>query len=60
MEENPAAVGRWLANWVIKGDPDEDLTMFSLQRYGTQTIDQEWLRRESEQFYANYYGIRTE
>lgn len=55
-----AAVGRWLANWVMNGDPGEDLTMFSLQRFGAQTIDQEWLRRESEQFYANYYGIRTE
>ncbi len=55
-----AAVGRWLANWVINGDPDEDLTMFSPQRFDTQSIDQEWLRRESEQFYANYYGIRTE
>ncbi len=55
-----AAVGRWLANWVINGDPDEDLTMFSLQRFDTKIIDQEWLRRESEQFYANYYGIRSE
>ena len=55
-----AAVGRWLAKWVIDGDPDEDLTMFSHQRFGTQAADQEWLRRESEQFYANYYGIRQE
>ncbi len=55
-----AAVGRWLAKWMIKGDPDEDLTMFSHQRFGPQATNQEWLRRESEQFYANYYRIRTE
>ena len=55
-----AAVGQWLAKWVIDGDPGEDLTIFSHQRFGAQAADQEWLRRESEQFYANYYGIRTE
>ena len=55
-----AAVGRWLAKWVINGDPGEDLTVFSHQRFSTQAADQEWLRRESEQFYANYYGIRPE
>ncbi len=55
-----AAVGRWLAKWVINGDPGEDMTIFSPQRFGNQTANQEWLRRESEQFYANYYGIRSE
>ena len=55
-----AAVGRWLAKWVIDGDPSEDLAIFSHQRFGAQAADQEWLRRESEQFYANYYGIRSE
>ena len=55
-----ASVGRWLANWVIKGDPDEDLSIFSHTRFGTQHADQEWLRQESEQFYANYYGIRSD
>ena len=55
-----AAVGRWLAKWVMNGDPGEDLTIFSHQRFGTQATDQEWLRRESEQFYANYYGIHPE
>ena len=54
------AVGRWLANWIIDGDPGEDLAMFSHQRFGAQAGDREWLRRESEQFYANYYGIRSD
>ena len=54
------AIGQWLAKWIIDGDPGEDLAMFSHQRFGTQAADLEWLRRESEQFYANYYGIRTD
>ena len=54
------AIGRWLANWIINGDPGEDLAMFSHKRFGVQAGDQEWLRRESEQFYANYYGIRSD
>ena len=54
------AVGQWLANWIINGDPGEDLAMFSHQRFGVQAADQDWLRRESEQFYANYYGIRSD
>ena len=54
------AVGRWLAKWIVDGDPGEDLAMFSHQRFGAQATDQEWLRRESEQFYANYYGIRSD
>jgi 4-methylaminobutanoate oxidase (formaldehyde-forming) len=54
------AIGRWLAKWIIDGDPGEDLTMFSHQRFGVQAADLEWLRRESEQFYANYYGIRSD
>ncbi len=54
------AVGRWLANWIIDGDPGEDLAMFSHQRFGAKAADQEWLRRESEQFYANYYGIQSD
>ena len=54
-----AAVGRWLANWVIDGEPGEDLSGFSHQRFSTQLDNQEWLRAESENFYANYYSIRT-
>lgn len=52
-----AAVGNWLAKWVINGDPGEDLSVFSHKRFETQSADQEWLRQESEHFYANYYSI---
>ncbi len=54
------AIGRWLARWIIDGDPGEDLTIFSHQRFGSRAADPEWLRRESERFYANYYGIGSD
>ena len=54
-----AAVGRWLAKWLIDGYPGEDLTHFGHERFGNRSADREWLRRESEQFYANYYSIRA-
>ncbi len=53
-----AAVGRWLAAWVIDGDPGEDLTEFGLGRFGERGRDPEWVRRESRDFYATYYNVR--
>ena len=55
-----AAVGRWLSKWVIDGDPGEDVSDFSHQRFGDKVSDPDWLRRESELYYANYYSIRSE
>ena len=55
-----AAVGRWLSKWVIDGDPGEDVSDFSHQRFGDKVLDPDWLRRESELYYANYYSIRSE
>ncbi len=53
-----AAVGRWLAAWVIDGDPGEDLAEFGLGRFGEHGRDPEWVRRESRGFYATYYNVR--
>ncbi len=55
-----AAVGRWLAKWMIEGHPGEDLSMFAPERFGERAADRAWLRQAGEQFYANYYGIRNE
>jgi 4-methylaminobutanoate oxidase (formaldehyde-forming) len=52
-----AAVGRWLANWVITDDPGEDLSQVDLQRFGDRAFDREWVRRTSEEFYGAYYSI---
>lgn len=53
-----AAVGRWLANWMLKGDPGEDLAMFSTERFGELASDPERLRKDCEEFYASYYAVR--
>jgi glycine/D-amino acid oxidase-like deaminating enzyme len=52
-----AAVGRWLANWVTRGAPGEDLSSVSLDRFGDKASDRDWVRREGEEFYGGYYSI---
>jgi glycine/D-amino acid oxidase-like deaminating enzyme len=52
-----AAVGRWLANWVTRGDPGEDLSSVNLDRFGDKASDRDWVRREGEEFYGGYYSI---
>lgn len=52
-----AAMGRWLASWVLQGKPDDDLTEFDLQRFGDKATDHDWVRTHGKKFYASYYGI---
>jgi sarcosine dehydrogenase len=52
-----AAVGSWLAGWIARGDPGEDLSSVGLERFGEKASDRDWVRRESEAFYGDYYGI---
>ena len=52
-----AAMGRWLASWVLRGKPDEDLSEFDLQRFGDRVTDRQWVREQGTQFYGSYYGI---
>jgi sarcosine dehydrogenase len=52
-----AAVGRWLANWVTRGEPGEDLSAVDPERFGEKGCDQDWTWKESRSFYANYYSI---
>ncbi len=53
-----AAVGRWLANWAVNGDPGDDLSAFAPDRFGDRAADGEWLRSASGEFYGSYYAIR--
>ena len=52
-----AAVGSWLAGWISRGDPGEDLSSVGLERFGEKASDRDWIRREAESFYGGYYGI---
>jgi 4-methylaminobutanoate oxidase (formaldehyde-forming) len=53
-----AAVGRWLANWAVNGDPGDDLSAFAPDRFGDRASDGEWLRAASAEYYSTYYAIR--
>lgn len=53
------AVGHWLANWMPRTEPGEDLSMVDLERFGNEGRDLKWVRQESKWFYANYYGIAS-
>ena len=53
-----AAIGRWLANWVLNGEPDDQLAEFNPERFGAIASDREWIQHESERFYAEYYNVR--
>ena len=52
-----AAMGRWLASWVLNGQPHEDLTEFDLLRFGDKAAEHDWVRTQGTHFYASYYGI---
>jgi sarcosine dehydrogenase len=52
-----AAVGSWLAGWIARDDPGEDLSSVSLERFGEKASDRAWIRREGEAFYGGYYDI---
>src|SRR5215212_1939288 len=40
-----AAVGSWLAGWIVWGDPGEDLSPVGLERFGEKASDRDWIRR---------------
>lgn len=52
-----AAVGKWLARWILEGNPGEDLSRFELGRFGARGADPAWVKEKSERFYAGYYNI---
>jgi len=54
-----AAVGRWLADWVARGDPGEDLPSVEPERFGDRAADREWVRKEGEGFYGGYYSVAS-
>jgi sarcosine oxidase subunit beta len=54
-----AAVGRWLSDWIVQGEPRENLSSVSLDRFGERASDSEWVRRRAEEFYGGYYSVAS-
>jgi len=52
-----AAVGGWLAELVVDGRSDDDLSAFDPGRFGPRAADRDWLVAESRRVYANYYSL---
>jgi glycine/D-amino acid oxidase-like deaminating enzyme len=52
-----AAVGRWLARWIMDGDPGDDLRQFAPERFGEQSASDDWVRQRSEETFRNYYAL---
>ncbi|WP_437222091.1 NAD(P)/FAD-dependent oxidoreductase [Planctomicrobium sp. SH661] len=54
-----AAVGRWLAKWLIDGHPGDDLSRFSPERFGLLCHDSAWIRDESRRIFSSYYALES-
>lgn len=52
-----AAVGSWLAELVVEGRTEDDLTPFSPGRFGRRAADRDWLEAEGRRVYAGYYSL---
>lgn len=51
-----AAVGKWIAEWILNGAPVDDVSEFSSLRFGTLSpLD---LKQQAREAYANYYAIK--
>jgi sarcosine dehydrogenase len=52
-----AAIGQWLATWMLQGKPDDLGNEFALERFGKQGVDLNWVQKECANLYSNYYKI---
>lgn len=52
------AVGRWLARWIVDGDPGDDLRLMAPDRFAGRMHDREQMREACRRTFANYYSLR--
>lgn len=52
-----AAVGKWLADWVVDGSPGEDLAQFDPLRFHYAAHESDRLREDCRRVFANYYSL---
>jgi dimethylglycine dehydrogenase len=52
-----AAIGLALANWIVDGDPGDDVFGMDVARFGPYASDDDYLRATTAQFYARRFVI---
>jgi dimethylglycine dehydrogenase len=52
-----AGIGLALANWIVDGDPGDDVFAMDVARFGTFATDSDYLRSTTAQFYARRFLI---
>jgi len=52
-----AAIGLALANWIVDGDPGEDVFGMDVARFPPHAVDDDYLRATTAQFYARRFLI---
>ncbi|MDH4112802.1 MAG: FAD-dependent oxidoreductase [Actinomycetota bacterium] len=50
-----AGIGLGLANWIVDGDPGEDIFAMDVARFGSYASDDEYLQETTAQFYARRF-----
>lgn len=50
-------VGKYLAEWIVAGQPSIDLSGMSLARFAGRQLDEATVRQEATQIYSTYYDI---
>lgn len=51
------AVGAWLASWIVRHDPGEDLNQFAPERFDSLSFDSDQLRESCRRVFASYYSL---
>ena len=52
-----AAIGLALSNWIVDGDPGDDVFAMDVARFGTYASNDEYLKATTAQFYARRFVI---
>ena len=53
------AVGLWLSQWILNGDPGADLSALALDRFGARVADRDWVRDASRAVCSRYYALES-
>ena len=51
-------VGRTMAEWIVEGEPSEDVHEFNVRRFGPHFADRQFCAERAREIYKYYYFIR--